>query len=134
MSANSPQAFGGQTYEFVSWSDGGPQTHTVVANQASTYTATFALDASGPVVSNVTSRPGAGWVTISWTTNEPADSQVDYGRTEAYGSTTALDRTLKTQHSVTISGLARKTAYFFQILSRDATGNLGTSRGSFRTK
>jgi hypothetical protein len=41
---------------------------------------------------------------------------------------------LKTQHSVTISGLARKTSYFFQILSPDATGNLGTAQGSFRTK
>jgi glucose/arabinose dehydrogenase len=134
ISANSPQAFGGQIYQFASWSDGGPQTHSVVATEPAAYTATFVLDTTGPVISNVAAKPGPGWVTISWTTNEPADSQIDYGRTESYGSTTALDRTLKTQHSVTISGLARKTTYFFQILSRDATGNLGTSRGSFRTK
>jgi chitodextrinase len=41
---------------------------------------------------------------------------------------------LKTQHSVTISGLARKATYYVQILSRDTNGNLGTSRGSFQTK
>jgi hypothetical protein len=134
MSANSPQAFGGQTYEFVRWSDGGTQTHSVVADQPSTYTATFALDATGPVVSNVTAKPGPGGATISWTTSEPADRQIEYGPTVGYGSSTTWDRTLSTQHSVTISGLARKTMYFFQILSRDATGNLGTSQGSFRTK
>jgi len=135
MSANSPQASGGQTYQFVGWSDGGAQTHSVVANQPSTYTATFALDTTGPVISNVNTRPGPGTVTISWTTNEPADHQVEYRRTtEASWSSTPLDRTLRTQHSVAISGLARKTMYQFQILSRDATGNLGTSSGSFKTK
>jgi len=134
MSANSPQALGGQTYQFIRWSDGGMQTHTVVADQPSTYTATFAPDSTGPVVSNVTAKPGPGWVTISWTTSEPADRQIEYGRTEAYGSSTIWDRTLSTQHSVTISGLARKATYFFQVLSRDATGNLGTAQGSFRTK
>jgi hypothetical protein len=134
MSANSPQALGGQTYQFIRWSDGGMQTHTVVADQPSTYTATFAPDSTGPVVSNVTAKPGPGWVTISWTTSEPADRQIEYGRTEAYGSSTIWDRTLSIQHSVTISGLARKATYFFQVLSRDATGNLGTAQGSFRTK
>ena len=134
ISANSPQALAGQTYHFVAWSDGGAQTHTIVADQPSTYIATFGLDTAGPTISNVTSRPGPGWVTITWTTNEPADSQIEYGRTEAYGSFTPLDRALVTQHSVTISGLARKSTYFFQLLSRDAAGNLGTSSGSFRTK
>jgi glucose/arabinose dehydrogenase len=134
MGANSPQALGDQAYQFVDWSDGGAQTHTVVATQPSSYTATFVPDTAGPVISNVTTRPGPGWVTISWTTNEPADRQIEYGRTEAYGSSTPLDRTLKTQHSVTISGLARKATYYVQILSRDTNGNLGTSRGSFQTK
>jgi glucose/arabinose dehydrogenase len=134
MSANSPQAFGGQVYQFAGWSDGGAQTHSVLATQPAAYTATFVLDTTGPAISNVTAKPGPGWATISWTTSEPADRQIEYGRTEAYGSSTTWDRTLKTQHSVTISGLARKATYFFQILSRDANGNLGASRGSFQTK
>jgi hypothetical protein len=48
ISANSPQPLGGESYEFVAWSDGGPRTHTVVANEPSTHTATFALDTTGP--------------------------------------------------------------------------------------
>jgi chitodextrinase len=52
----------------------------------------------------------------------------------AYSSATPLDRTLATDHSVTITGLARKTTYFFQVLTRDAAGNLSSATGSFRTK
>jgi hypothetical protein len=73
-------------------------------------------------------------VTITWTTDVPADSQVQYGPTLAYGSSTPLDRTLVSNHSVTITGLARKTQYFFQVLSRDAVGSLSSATGNFRTK
>jgi hypothetical protein len=73
-------------------------------------------------------------VTITWTTDVPADSQVQYGPTATYGSTTPLDRTLVTGHSVTITGLARRTLYAFQVLSRDAAGQLSSATGNFRTK
>jgi hypothetical protein len=73
-------------------------------------------------------------VTITWRTDIPADSQVQYGPTTAYGSTTPLDRTLVTSHSVTITALARKTPYRFQVLSRDAAGQLSSATGSFVTK
>ena len=88
----------------------------------------------GPVISQVAARPGPGRVTITWTTDVPADSQVQYGPTTTYGSATPLDRTLVTGHSVTITGLARKAQYFFQVLSRDAVGSLSSATGSFRTK
>ncbi len=42
LGAPSPQTVGGVTYEFVSWSDGGAQTHTIVTpTNDVTYTATF---------------------------------------------------------------------------------------------
>jgi hypothetical protein len=44
LSAASPQVLSGTTYEFSSWSDGGAQTHNVVAPAtATTYTATYAI-------------------------------------------------------------------------------------------
>jgi PKD repeat protein/glucose/arabinose dehydrogenase len=49
ISAPSPQQLGGQSYGFVSWSDGGARTHNIVANATATYTATFAVGA-GPIV------------------------------------------------------------------------------------
>ncbi|MGH9193436.1 MAG: PKD domain-containing protein, partial [Acidimicrobiales bacterium] len=134
VSAPSPQANGGTAYEFVGWSDGGAQTHTIVANAAGTYVATYQIRLGGPVISQVVARPGPGRVTITWRTDVPADSQVEYGPTTTYGSSTFLDRTLVTSHSVTIAGLARKAQYSFQVLSRDAAGSLSSATGSFRTK
>ena len=55
---------------------------------------------------------------------------VAYGTTPAFGGLTPLDLQLSTQHTVTIRDLARKATYHFQILSRDASGNLGTWAGS----
>jgi PKD repeat protein len=134
VSAPYPQATGGTAYEYASWSDGGAQTHTIVANTSATYTATYRVRTGGPVITQVTARPGPGRVTITWTTDIPADSQVQYGLTPAYGSATALDRTLVTAHSVTITGLSRRANYFFQVLSRDGVGFLSSATGSFRTK
>jgi hypothetical protein len=134
VSAPSPQASGGTTFEFGSWSDGGAQTHNVVANATGSYTATYQVRLGGPRISQVVARPGPGRVTITWATDVPSDSQVAYGPTTAYGSTTPLDRNLVSNHSVTITGLARRASYAFQVLSRDATGNLSSATGSFQTK
>ena len=41
VSAVTPQALGGTNYKFVSWSDGGDQSHTITGNAAATYTATY---------------------------------------------------------------------------------------------
>src|SRR5262249_2708207 len=57
---------------------------------------------SGITVSNITTN-GA---TINWTTNEPSDSQVEYGVSTAYGNQTAIDTRLLTSHSLSMSGLA----------------------------
>jgi glucose/arabinose dehydrogenase len=134
VSAPSPQASGGSTYEFVSWSDSGAQTHNIVANTSTSYVATYRVRTGGPVISQVIARPGPGRVTITWTTDVRADSQVQYGLTTAYGSSTSVDRTLVTSHSVTIVNLGRRTQYFFQVLSRDGAGNLSSATGSFRTR
>jgi glucose/arabinose dehydrogenase/PKD repeat protein len=134
ISASSPQASGGTTYEFVGWSDGGAQTHNIVASASGSYDATYRALPGGPVISQVVARPGPGRVTLTWRTDVPADSQVQYGPTEVYGSTSPLDRSLVTEHSVTITGLVRRQLYFFQVLSRDAGGSLSAAAGSFRTK
>jgi PKD repeat protein len=47
VSATSPQALGGRTYTFTSWSDGGAQTHIITApTTATTYTATYTATGS----------------------------------------------------------------------------------------
>jgi glucose/arabinose dehydrogenase len=41
VSAPTPQTLGGRSYAFTSWSDGGAQTHSIVANTAATYKARY---------------------------------------------------------------------------------------------
>src|SRR6185312_5799104 len=57
--------------------------------------------------------------TIAWTTNEAADSQVEYGPTTAYGSSTTLDTSLVTGHSQALSGLSPGTLHHYRVKSRD---------------
>jgi glucose/arabinose dehydrogenase/PKD repeat protein len=51
--APEPQVLGGETYQFGSWSDGGPATHNITADQSETLVATF-RDVSPPAVPAIT--------------------------------------------------------------------------------
>ena len=78
-----------------------------------------------PVITGVSSSAVThNSATISWNTNEPADSQVEYGTDQTYGHSTALDPALVTAHSQGLSGLTPGTQYHYRVKSRDATGNL----------
>lgn len=82
-------------------------------------------DVTPPVLSEVTiSSITSTSANLSWTTDENADSVVDYGLTSDYGST-ASDATQTTTHSLTISGLTANTTYYYQVKSADASGNTG---------
>jgi hypothetical protein len=84
-------------------------------------------DTTPPVISGVSSSHLSGTgATITWTTNEPSDSQVEYGTTTGYGST-ALNSSMVTSHSQALSGLSKSTLYHYRVKSRDAAGNLATS-------
>src|SRR2546427_1258000 len=84
-----------------------------------------------PVISAVaTSDSTITGAAIAWSTDEVSDSQVDYGTTTAYGSSSPLNSSPVTSHSVLLSGLAPSTLYHYQVRSRDPAGNL-TSSGDF---
>jgi hypothetical protein len=85
-------------------------------------------DVSAPVISAVqASSISVNKATITWTTNEPADSRIDYGLTSSYGQSTSLDSTMVTSHSQRLSGLAHNQLYHYRVKSKDAAGNLTTS-------
>ncbi|MCC6543675.1 MAG: fibronectin type III domain-containing protein, partial [Nitrospirae bacterium] len=91
-------------------------------------TTTGTTDITAPVLSNITTgNITSSSAAITWTTNEQASSQIEYGTTTAYGSSTTIDNTLLTSHSVSLSGLSSWTPYHFRVKSRDAAGNLTTS-------
>lgn len=85
-------------------------------------------DTSAPTISAVASsainQTGA---TITWTTNEAADSQVEYGTSTSYGTSTALNNTNVTSHSVSLTGLTAGTTYHYRVKSADAANNLTNS-------
>jgi RHS repeat-associated protein len=86
------------------------------------------MDTTAPVISNVAAGGiTASSATITWTTNENSDSQVEYGPTTAYGQSTTLNPALVTAHSQGLSGLASGTLYHYRVRSRDAGGNLAVS-------
>jgi hypothetical protein len=57
--------------------------------------------------------------TVSWTTDDPVTSSVNYGTSVAMGSSKAdsLNPTTTTMHYVDITGLAATTTYYFETVS-----------------
>ncbi|MDD3662670.1 MAG: PKD domain-containing protein [Candidatus Pacebacteria bacterium] len=123
--------------------------------EAGTYTATFTIrnesgketsssikievkekeDTTAPVISKIEKRINDSGVQISWETNEESTSSIFYGTEESIdidSTNTAKieDKTLKTDHSLSISGLASDTLYHFIIKSVDASNNVALSSES----
>jgi hypothetical protein len=85
-------------------------------------------DTTSPTITNVSaSQITSSSATISWTTDEPSDSQVEYGVSTAYGSQTTLNTSSVTSHSQALSGLSAGTTYQYRVKSKDAAGNPAVS-------
>ena len=68
--------------------------------------------------SNISASGGNTTAIVTWTTASNGTSQVEYGPTPSYGSLTALDSTLVSNHSVPLSGLTPGTLYYYRVRSR----------------
>jgi hypothetical protein len=87
-------------------------------------------DGTPPVISTLAaSAVTAANATITWTTNEPSDSRVDYGTDAAALTLSQSSPARVTGHSVTLSGLTSGTTYYYRARSTDAAGNASTSPG-----
>ena len=87
---------------------------------------TAAPDTTAPTFSNIVVATLPNGANISWNTNEPATSRLEYGKTTNYelGFVGQTD-TLKTSHAVEVRGLQPDTRYHFRILGTDEQGNTG---------
>jgi peroxiredoxin/DNA-directed RNA polymerase subunit M/transcription elongation factor TFIIS len=101
-----------------------------------TFTTGMQSDVVAPLIDDieVTNTTDVSAV-ITWTTNENATSQVEYGKTSSYGKTSNKNTSLTLDHSVKLTGLEANTLYYFRVLSEDSSGNLAVSdkSGTFTT-
>jgi chitodextrinase len=89
------------------------------------------VDGLPPVITDVTVvNLGENAGTITWITNEAADSIVDYA-TGPVGlgpyTMQATDSAFVNAHSLTLTGLSPNVTYHFRVRSRDYSGNEGVS-------
>ncbi len=88
---------------------------------------TLTVDTVAPNISAVSSgTPTATAATITWSTNEQANSTVNYGTTLALGTgSSSTSRT--TSHSRSLSSLSASTTYHYNVTSCDYAGNCNTT-------
>ena len=114
----------GQTYYFAIKAQDEAGNISDISNSPS---APAAGDITPPEISGVASSDITDTTaTVSWTTDEPADSVVEYGTTTGYGNTSS-DATLETDHNRTLTGLSPDTTYHYRVSSTDSDGNTATS-------
>jgi hypothetical protein len=116
-------------YTVTASNTGGTVTRSVVlyVAEATPPPVAPAVDTEPPLIKDVAaSSETEDSAVISWTTNEPATSVVDYGTAADYGSTASSDQ-LTIEHSLTVTGLQPNTAYHFRVTSVDKAGNEASS-------
>lgn len=89
-------------------------------------------DGSGPLISDPQAASvGSTTATVTWSTDEPADSQVFFreGGDSSYQAT-ALSHALVDSHAVELTGLVPGTAYEYYVRSADGAGNVSTADGA----
>lgn len=90
-----------------------------------TIAATF-RDVRPPVISDVAAAPTSSSAVVSWLTDEPATSRVDYGASPGMLDGNVTDGALVGARSLEIAGLSQATTYYYRVTSVDAAGNPAT--------
>ena len=99
------------------------------------------VDTVAATIADVAAEPSYNEAVITWSTDKSTDALVRYG--ESPGDDSFLTRSayvaeLATDHSVQLDGLLPDKQYYFQVVSRDAAGNVTTDNNqghlyTFRT-
>ncbi len=79
-------------------------------------------DTTPPIISNIQIAVTGSTAIVTWNTDEPSNSVVNYGLDSNYGLIAdAAD--LVTEHSIILTNLLPNARYFYQISSADASNN-----------
>lgn len=114
-------------YTLTATNTGGTVSKSVVINVTTPTPQPTTPDTTPPVIKNISASSETETSTvITWTTNEPGNSQVEYGKTTEYDLTATSDE-LTITHSVNLSGLEPNTTYYYRVKSKDKAGNEASS-------
>jgi hypothetical protein len=132
---------GTTTYYFavgsVDVSGNGPDLNSNPSNPSvvSSFATSGVSDTTGPVITGLEVVSSSTTAFVTWTTDEPANSVVEY-KTTPGGSYTGTVNSggVRTSHGVLLTGLNASTSYFYRVSSTDAFGNRTNSdESSFLT-
>jgi hypothetical protein len=84
---------------------------------------TVSLDATPPVLSNIAASPAVLSAFVTWNSDKPSSSLVEYSTSPAYGLSSGLYGQLVTTHGITLYNLNPITSYHYRVRSRDLAGN-----------
>ncbi len=90
-------------------------------------------DATAPTITSGPTIAGAGsgstvlTPTVTWTTNEPSTSWIDFGVSSGVYMMSFGNNALVTSHTATATGLEVDTTYYWRARTVDALGNVRTS-------
>jgi hypothetical protein len=85
-----------------------------------------------PGLTVLSSTPGSGTVTITWTTSVLSDSNIDLGVTTSYGQH-YNDPTMTLTHSVAITGLLHSQLYNYRASSNGSGYSIVSANSTFTT-
>ena len=120
------------TYYFRVKSADSSSNTSIDNNSGSFYQCRTTLDTKSPTISSISTPVITDTAAvIIWTTDESADSQVEYGTASAvtggYTAITTKDTALTATHVVTLTGLTKETKYYYRVKSSDANLNSAVS-------
>lgn len=108
--------------------------NNIAASSENSFTTTdssVVVDTTPPVISSLGAsqiNPTSAYIT--WTTNEPATSVMDYASSPLASATTTqsiADNTLVSSHTLILANLAPSTTYYYRVKSMDANSNAAAS-------
>lgn len=87
------------------------------------------IDSTLPQISKISTKNIDAFSTlISWETDEPCYSYVEYGKTSQYTFTTTANTLAQTQHSVLLTDLISGTTYHFVVTATDLADNQSSTK------
>ena len=72
-------------------------------------------------------------VQLSWATNIPATSAIDYGTTSVYGASTQVNGSMVMAHQMSLTGLSQQTTYHFRVRSTSGSDSATSPDQTFST-